>query len=126
MHSLRLLKMLPVAFSKENTSCAATMQRGRDHLTYCAAAYLRNCEETSIPLQKNSTKAGRNGLIYFAAHIFLIMLFTILNITIPAPKVIHKQSFNLLKAKRTLLYLKTQVVPRSKHFSSGHKNQFML
>jgi hypothetical protein len=63
VHSLRLLKGLPAAFSKENTSCAATMQRGREHFTYCAAACPRSCEETSLPLQKNSTKTGRKGLI---------------------------------------------------------------
>jgi len=63
MHSLRVLKVFPAAFSKENTRCAATMQRGRNHFTYCAAAYPRSCEEMSLPLRKNSTKAGRNGLI---------------------------------------------------------------
>jgi hypothetical protein len=31
----------------------------------------------------------------------------------------HKRNFNPLKTKRRLLYLKTQFVPRSKHFSSG-------
>ena len=41
----------------------------------------------------------------------------------------HRQptSFNLLNTKRRLLYLKTQFVPRSKHFISVIKtNQFML
>ena len=30
---------------------------------------------------------------------------------------------NPLKTKRRLLYLKSQSVPRSKHFNLGHKNQ---
>ena len=35
--------------------------------------------------------------------------------------------FDLLKTKRRVLYLKTQFVPRSKHFISVVKiNQFML
>jgi hypothetical protein len=35
--------------------------------------------------------------------------------------------FNPLKTKRRPLYLKTQFVPRSKHFITGIKtNQFML
>ena len=32
-------------------------------------------------------------------------------------------NFNSLKTKRRLLYLKTQFVPRSKHFHLGYKNQ---
>jgi len=32
-------------------------------------------------------------------------------------------SINLLKTKRRLLYLKTQFVPRCKHFHLGYKNQ---
>jgi hypothetical protein len=36
-------------------------------------------------------------------------------------------TINPLKTKRGLLYLKTQFVPRSKHFHLGYKtNQFML
>jgi len=31
--------------------------------------------------------------------------------------------FNPLKTKLRLLYLKTQSIPRCKHFSSGYKNQ---
>jgi len=42
-----------------------------------------------------------------------------------------EQFFNLLKTKRRLLYLKTQSVPRCKHFSSQlcckwHKSLFVL
>jgi hypothetical protein len=39
-----------------------------------------------------------------------------------------KTSFNPLKTKRRLLYLKTQSVPRCKHFSSQliKTNQFMM
>ena len=35
-----------------------------------------------------------------------------------AKLVLLQVRFNLLKTKRRLLYLKTQFVPRSKHFSS--------
>jgi hypothetical protein len=35
-------------------------------------------------------------------------------------------NINLLKTKRGLLYLKTQSVPRSKHFSSGYKTNHSL
>ena len=30
---------------------------------------------------------------------------------------------NLLKTKRNLLYIRSQFVPRSKHFHHGYKNQ---
>ena len=39
------------------------------------------------------------------------------NLLQPTGYVMHQQ-FNPLKTKRRLLYLKTQFVPRSKHFSS--------
>ena len=42
-------------------------------------------------------------------------------ITTKCQSVPHK--FNTLKTKRRLLYLKTQFVPRSKHFHLGYKNQ---
>ena len=41
----------------------------------------------------------------------------IINLLKPTGHVMHQQ-FNPLKTKRRLLYLKTQVVPRSKHFPS--------
>ena len=49
-----------------------------------------------------------------------------INLLKPTGYVIHQQ-FNLLNTKLRLLYLKTQFVPRSKHFISVIKtNQFML
>ena len=39
-----------------------------------------------------------------------------INLLKPTGHVMHQQ-FNPLKTKRRLLYLKTQYVPRSKHFS---------
>ena len=38
---------------------------------------------------------------------------------------IVSSKFNPLNTERRLLYLKTQFVTRSKHFSSGYKNQLV-
>ena len=43
--------------------------------------------------------------------------YIILNLLKPTGHVMHQQ-FNPLNTKRRLLYLKTQFLPRSKHFSS--------
>jgi hypothetical protein len=40
--------------------------------------------------------------------------------------VIFYAEFNPLKMNRRLLYLKTQFVPRSRHFQVGYENQFIM
>ena len=56
----------------------------------------------------------------YVANILFYYIFTI--VLVVSVWVIRKyedlQHFNPLKTKRRLLYLKTQFVPRSKHFSS--------
>jgi hypothetical protein len=45
-------------------------------------------------------------------------LFLLLYFNNPSSKYLGKRDINPLNTKRRLLYLKTQFVPRSKHFSS--------
>jgi hypothetical protein len=45
---LRLLTVIPAAFSKENSSWGATGLGARDHFTYCTAAKPRSLEGTLV------------------------------------------------------------------------------
>ena len=54
----------------------------------------------------------------FVSYCVVYMPFEILQIGIEPALCERTSLFNLLNTKRRLLYLKTQFVPRSKHFSS--------
>ena len=66
-----------------------------------------------------SIKSLHNKRYQLWSKVFFLLLLICfpVNLLKPTGYVMHQQ-FNPLNTKRRLLYLKTQFVPRSKHFSS--------
>jgi len=59
-----------------------------------------------------------NQMAAFVLSSFYFVFFRLCLFGVNYFDVFHLSNISLLKTKRSLLYLKTQFVPRSKHFSS--------
>ena len=84
----------------------------------CVKPYhLSTAWKSGSPKLKEPSRPAQE--LFYLYHIVHNTIFPRLNIKVRLTSVrTHLIVFNPLKTKRRLLYLKTQFVPRSKHFSS--------